>query len=73
MNVLAGQSSDDYQMVPTFTKQSIGQRGVQLYSGSIAMATPQTFTMASPPLELHGFGVDDRTQPRPDITLRLSP
>ena len=45
-------------MVPTFTKQSIGQGGAQLYSGSIATATPQAFTMASPPLELNGFGVD---------------
>ena len=44
-------------MVPTFTKQSIGQGGAQLYSGSIAMPTPQAFNMASPPLELHGFGV----------------
>ncbi|WP_241831236.1 hypothetical protein, partial [Parafrankia soli] len=30
-----------------------------LYSGSIATATPQTFTVASPPPELRGFGVDD--------------
>ena len=47
-------------MVPTFAKQSIGQRGAQLYSGSIAMPTPQAFNMASPPMELHGFGVDPR-------------
>jgi hypothetical protein len=45
-------------MVPTFTRSSIGQGGAQLYSGSIATATPQTFTLASPPLELNGFGVD---------------
>jgi hypothetical protein len=45
-------------MVPTFTKKSIGQRGTQLYSGSIATVTPQTFTVASPPPELRGFGVD---------------
>lgn len=45
-------------MVPTFTRSSIGQGGAQLYSGSIATATPQAFTMASPPLELNGFGVD---------------
>ena len=48
----------DRRTVPTFTKQSISQGGAQLYSGSIATATPQTFTMASPPLELDGFGVD---------------
>ena len=48
-------------MVPTFTKQSISQRGAQLYSGSIAMPTPQAFNMASPPMELHGFGVDHPT------------
>ena len=46
-------------MVPTFTQQSIGQGGAQLYSGSIATPTPQTFGVASPPLELDGFGVDD--------------
>ena len=39
----------DRRMVPTFTQRSIGQGGAQLYSGSIATATPQTFTMASPP------------------------
>jgi len=46
-------------MVPTFTQQSIGQGGAQLYSGSLATPTPQTFGVASPPLELDGFGVDD--------------
>jgi hypothetical protein len=45
-------------MVPTFTRSSIGQGGAQLYSGSIATATPQAFTVASPPLELNGFGVE---------------
>ena len=30
--------------------QSIGQGGAQLYPGSIATATPQTFTVASPPV-----------------------
>lgn len=44
-------------MVPTFTKQSIGQVGAQLYPDSIATVTPQAFTVASPPLELDGFGV----------------
>ena len=37
------------RMVPTFTTQSIGQGGAQLYSGSIATTTPQAFTVASPP------------------------
>jgi hypothetical protein len=46
-------------VVPTFTMQSIGQGGARLYPGSIATATPQTFTMASPPTELNGFGVED--------------
>ena len=36
-------------MVPTFTTHSIDQGDVQLYSGNIATATPQTFTVASPP------------------------
>ncbi len=45
-------------MVPTFTMRSVGQGGAQLYSGSIATVTPQTFTLASPPPELDGFGVD---------------
>ena len=46
-------------MVPTFTMRSIDQGGAQLYPGSIATATPQTFTLASPPEELTRFGVDD--------------
>jgi hypothetical protein len=45
-------------MVPTFTRSSVGQAGAQLYSGSIATVTPQAFTVASPPMELNGFGVD---------------
>jgi hypothetical protein len=44
-------------VVPTFTKQSIGQLGARLYPDSIATTTPQAFAMASPPLELDGFGV----------------
>jgi hypothetical protein len=51
--------ADDHETVPTFTMRSIDQGGAQLYPGSIATATPQTFTMASPPEELTGFGVDD--------------
>lgn len=45
-------------MVPTFTRSSVGQGGAQLYSGSIATATPQALTVASSPRELNGFGVD---------------
>ena len=48
-------------MVPTFTRSSIGQGGAQLCSGSIATATPQAFTVASPPPELNGFGVEPTT------------
>jgi hypothetical protein len=45
------------QVVPTFTMRSIDQLGARLYPGSIVMATPQAFTMTSPPTELNGFGV----------------
>lgn len=45
-------------MVPTFTRSSVGQGDAQLYSGSIATVTPQAFTVASPPMELNGFGVE---------------
>jgi hypothetical protein len=51
-------------MVPTFTKQSIGQGGAQLYSDSIATATPQAFTVASPPEQEPGFGVEHRLAAR---------
>lgn len=66
-------------MVPTFTQPSISQGGAQLYSGSIATTTPQAFTVASPPPELNGFGVDhpnhqgqSRTAHRP-ISTRFEP
>src|SRR4051812_49939090 len=36
-------------MVPTFTTPPIGQCGAQLYPGSIATTTPQSFTVASRP------------------------
>jgi hypothetical protein len=45
-------------MVPTFTTPSIGQGNAQLYSGSIATPTPQAFSVASPPEQEPGFGVD---------------
>jgi hypothetical protein len=44
-------------MVPTFTERSISQGGTQLYPGSIAAPTPQTFDAASPPTLKDGFGV----------------
>ncbi|MFJ8610268.1 hypothetical protein ACIRH0_24200 [Streptomyces sp. NPDC093675] len=37
------------RMVPSFTTQSIGQGGAQLYSGNIATPMPQAFSVASPP------------------------
>lgn len=36
-------------MVPTFTRCSIDQAGTQLYPGSLAVSTPQTFDTASTP------------------------
>jgi hypothetical protein len=48
----------NHEMVPTFTMRSIGQGGTQLYPGSIATPTPQTFNVASPPPEINGFGVE---------------
>jgi hypothetical protein len=36
--------------VPVFTVSSIDQVGVQLYPGSLATPTPQTFNVASPPV-----------------------
>jgi hypothetical protein len=36
--------------VPVFTVSSVGQVGVQLYPGSLATPTPQTFDVASPPV-----------------------
>ena len=65
------------KVVPTFTRSSVGQGGTQLYSGSVATATPQAFTVASSPLEKDGFGVDTPsgvpcTAHRP-ISTRLEP
>ncbi len=57
---LAARRAGRPRMVPTFTTHSVGQRGAQLYSGSIATATPQAFTVASPPEQEPGFGVDRR-------------
>ena len=44
--------------VPVFNVSSIGQVGVQLYSGSLATPTPQSFDVASSPTSVLGFGVD---------------
>ena len=38
-------------------EESIDQSGIQLCPGSIAMVTPQAFTMASPPTRQVGFRV----------------
>ena len=57
------------QVVPTFTMRSIDQLRAWLYPGSFATATPQTFTMASPPTELNGFGV--QTPSRSTLGQRL--
>ncbi len=46
------------------------QGGAQLYPGSIATTTPQTFTVASPPPELSGFGVDPTPARRPCTAYR---
>ena len=54
----AGRNRRSRKVVPTFTRSSVGQGDVQLYSGSIATITPQAFVVASPPTELNGFGVD---------------
>lgn len=56
---LAARREGRPRTVPTFTMRSVGQGGTQLYSGSIATTTPQTFVVASSPPELDGFGVVD--------------
>jgi len=38
--------------VPVFNALSIGQVGAQLYPGSLATPTPQSFDVASPPASL---------------------
>ena len=57
--------------------ESIDQSGTQLCPGSIATATPQTFTVASPPTRQVGFEVDPPagrscTAPRP-LSTRFEP
>ena len=46
---LAAGGTGGTRTVPTFTTHSINELGAQLYPGSIAMPTPQAFSMASPP------------------------
>jgi hypothetical protein len=55
---LAGRREGRPQAVPTFTAESIKELGARLYPGSLAMLTPQAFSMASPPDLKTGFGVD---------------
>jgi hypothetical protein len=45
-------------MVPTFTMESIDEGGARLDPDSIATPTPQFFGVASPPICVDGFGVD---------------
>jgi hypothetical protein len=52
---------------------SISQVGAQLYPGSIAMPTPQSFSMASPPSLAHGFGVDPEQHTARDHALLTGP
>ena len=67
-------------MVPTFTTESIDEGGAHLDPDSIATATPRTFTVASPPDHLAGFGVSldhiQRTRPRTahrPLSIRFEP
>jgi hypothetical protein len=46
----------------------IDQLGIQLCPGSIAMSTPQSFLMASPPASQTGYGVDHPFQEVPHCT-----
>jgi hypothetical protein len=55
---LAARREGRPQVVPTFTTESIKELGARLYPGSLAMPTPQAFSMASPPDLKAGFGVD---------------
>ena len=55
---LAARREGRLQAVPTFTTESIKGLGARLYPGSLAMPTPQAFSMASPPDLKTGFGVD---------------
>ena len=60
---LAARREGRPQVVPTFATESIKELGARLYPGSLAMPTPQSFSMASPPSLAHGFGVDPDTAP----------
>lgn len=55
---LAARREGRPRAVPTFTTESIKKLGARLYPGSLAMPTPQAFSMASPPDLKTGFGVD---------------
>jgi hypothetical protein len=60
------------QVVPTFTTEPIKELGARLYPGSLAMHTPQPFSMASPPDLKTGFGVD-RPRHQADAVTRCEP
>jgi len=75
---LAARREGRPQVVPTFTTESIKEGGARLYPGSLAMLTPQTFSMASPPDLKAGFGVDPRRKRRPraaprPVSVRFEP
>jgi hypothetical protein len=76
---LAARREGRPRAVPTFTTESIKELGARLYPGSLAMPTPQAFSMASPPDLKTGFGVDppvmedgSRAAPRP-LSVRFEP
>jgi hypothetical protein len=52
--------------------ESIDEGGARLYPDSIATATPQTFTVASPPDRSTGFGVD-QSWGEPSLIPRCTP
>src|SRR6202042_2303139 len=54
---LAARREGRPQAGPTFTTEPIKELGARLYPGSLAMPTPQAFSMASPPDLKTGFGV----------------
>src|SRR5215470_11135966 len=69
---LAARREGRPRAVPTFTTESIKGLGARLYPGSLAMPTPQAFSMASPPDLKTGFGVD-RPRHRAGAVTRCEP
>ena len=75
---LAGRKTGQPEMVPTFTKESIDQVGDPALSRQHRHAYAADFTVASPPAQSTGFGVDltsrhrSRTAHRP-LSTRFEP